>query len=148
MATTVFRTCSLCEATCGLAFEVEDNRILSVRPDDDDVFSHGYVCPKGIAIADIHTTPTGCAGRCAARGADGFEPISLGRRRSTSSRAASATIRARHGADAIGFYWGNPTGNNHGALLMRGGVPRRRSARATASAPGSQDASPRFATSY
>jgi predicted molibdopterin-dependent oxidoreductase YjgC len=28
-------------------------------------------------------------------------------------------IRERHGADAIGFYWGNPTGNNDGALLMR-----------------------------
>src|SRR4029077_12828787 len=54
MAQTVFHTCSLCEATCGLEFEVEDNRILSVRPDDDDVFSKGYVCPKGIAIADVH----------------------------------------------------------------------------------------------
>jgi len=51
MAHTVFHTCSLCEATCGLTFEVEDNRILSVRPDEDDVFSKGYVCPKGIAIA-------------------------------------------------------------------------------------------------
>ena len=54
MAHSVFHTCSLCEATCGLRFEVEDNRILSVRADEDDVFSRGYVCPKGIAIADIH----------------------------------------------------------------------------------------------
>jgi len=37
MARTVFHTCSLCEATCGLRFEVEDNRIVSVRGDDDDV---------------------------------------------------------------------------------------------------------------
>ena len=57
MAHTVFHTCSLCEATCGLKFEVENNRILSVRPDEDDVFSKGYVCPKGIAIADIHDDP-------------------------------------------------------------------------------------------
>src|SRR6266852_1096319 len=56
MAHTVFHTCSLCEATCGLTFKVEDNRIVSVRPDDDDVFSKGYVCPKGIAIADIDRT--------------------------------------------------------------------------------------------
>src|SRR5439155_14373672 len=54
MAHTVFHTCSLCEATCGLRFEVEDNRIVSVRGDEDDVFSKGYVCPKGIAIADVH----------------------------------------------------------------------------------------------
>ena len=57
MAHTVFHTCSLCEATCGLKFEVEDNQILSVRPDEDDVFSQGYVCPKGIAIAGIHHDP-------------------------------------------------------------------------------------------
>ena len=57
MPQTVFATCSLCEATCGLRFEVENNQVVSVRPDDDDVFSRGYACPKGIAIADIHHDP-------------------------------------------------------------------------------------------
>ena len=79
MPHTVFHTCSLCEATCGLTFEVEDNQILSVRPDDDDVFSRGYVCPKGIAIADIHADPD--------------RP-----RRSISSRAASARSARATGA--------------------------------------------------
>ena len=36
---TVYRSCTLCEATCGLAMEVEADRIVSVRGDEDDVFS-------------------------------------------------------------------------------------------------------------
>ena len=57
MARTVFRTCTLCEACCGLQLEVEGNRIVSVRPDHEDVLSGGYVCPKGIAIKDVHDDP-------------------------------------------------------------------------------------------
>ena len=36
MAKTVFRTCTLCEACCGLRFEVEGDRILTALPDADD----------------------------------------------------------------------------------------------------------------
>ena len=57
MTKTVFRTCTLCEACCGLRFEVEGDRILSVRPDPDDPISKGYACPKGIAIAEVHDDP-------------------------------------------------------------------------------------------
>src|SRR5258706_13232876 len=57
MSTSVLRSCNLCEAGCGLKLEVEDNRILSVQPDENDPLSHGYVCPKGMAIAGIHDDP-------------------------------------------------------------------------------------------
>ena len=57
MARTVYRTCTLCEAMCGLAFDVDGDRILSVRGDEEDVFSHGYICPKGAAIAAVHDDP-------------------------------------------------------------------------------------------
>ena len=56
---TVYRTCTLCEANCVLSLEVEENRIVSMRRDDEDVFSHGYVCPKSVSIADVHHDP-GC----------------------------------------------------------------------------------------
>lgn len=57
MASTVHRTCTLSEATCGLTFQADGDRILSVRPDPHDPISKGYVCPKGIAIAGVHDDP-------------------------------------------------------------------------------------------
>ena len=53
-AEVVFRTCTLCEAGCGLSFEVEGGRVLSARPDFDDPFSKGHVCPEGIALPALH----------------------------------------------------------------------------------------------
>ena len=43
MATTVLRSCNLCEAGCGLKLTVEDNRITAVAPDEDDPQSRGFV---------------------------------------------------------------------------------------------------------
>src|SRR5207245_4131334 len=117
MAHTVFHTCSLCEAICGLKFEVEGNRILSVRPDEDDVFSKGYVCPKGIAIAGIHDDPDRVRRPVRRNAAGRFEEISWDHAFDLVPRRLGE-IREQHGGDAVGFYWGNPTGNNHGALLM------------------------------
>jgi anaerobic selenocysteine-containing dehydrogenase len=146
MTHTVFHTCSLCEATCGLAFEVEDNRILSVRPDDDDVFSRGYVCPKGIAISGIHDDPDRLRRPMRRTAAGDFEEISW----ETAFDLVATRLREtreRHGSDAIGFYWGNPTGNNHGALLMLSAFTKALGTRNRFSA-GSQDANPRIVTSY
>ena len=75
MTKTVFRTCTLCEACCGLRFEVEGDRILSVRPDPDDPISKGYVCPKGIAIADVHDDPDRLRTPLRRTASGGFEPI-------------------------------------------------------------------------
>src|SRR6516162_9490513 len=52
-----YRSCSLCEATCGVAVEVDGDRVVSVRGDEADPFSNGYICPKGTALADLHHDP-------------------------------------------------------------------------------------------
>src|SRR5438477_11054820 len=57
LSRTHFRSCSLCEAMCGLAIEADGERILSIRGDEEDVFSHGHICPKAVALADLHEDP-------------------------------------------------------------------------------------------
>jgi anaerobic selenocysteine-containing dehydrogenase len=54
---TRYTSCPLCEATCGVAIEVEGERVVSVRGDEADPFSRGYMCPKGSALADLHHDP-------------------------------------------------------------------------------------------
>ena len=52
----VFRTaCKIgaCEPFCGLALEVEDGRIVSVRPDRDHPVTRGYACIKGLRVGEI-----------------------------------------------------------------------------------------------
>jgi anaerobic selenocysteine-containing dehydrogenase len=143
---TVFRSCSLCEAMCGLRFEVEDDRIVSVRPDDDDVFSHGYVCPKGIAYADIHHDPDRLRSPMR-RQADGtFAAISWPEALDLVATRLGE-VRARHGADAVAVYFGNPAAHDHGAIAMRDGFMRTLGTRNSYGAS-SQDTNPRFATSY
>ncbi len=39
--------CNLCAVTCGLEMEVENNRIINVRPDPSSPRSNGYCCRKG-----------------------------------------------------------------------------------------------------
>jgi anaerobic selenocysteine-containing dehydrogenase len=143
---TLFRGCTLCEASCGLALELEGDRIVSVRGDDADPLSHGFICAKGAAIADVHHDPDRLRSPMR-RTSDGkFEPISWGEAFEIVGTRLTA-LRARDGADAIAIYLGNPIIHNHGALLLRAGFVRAFGTRNSFSA-GSQDTSPRFAASF
>ncbi len=49
---TIHKTgCVLCAQNCGLEVEVENNRIVKVKPDKSNVRSEGYFCRKGLNIA-------------------------------------------------------------------------------------------------
>jgi len=54
---TAYRTCPLCEATCGLEIQLDGDQVTSIRGDKDDVFSHGFICPKGYALKELHADP-------------------------------------------------------------------------------------------
>ena len=142
----VFRTCTLCEAGCGLVFEVEGGRALSARPDPDDPLSHGYVCPKGIALPALHHDPDRLRQPMRRTGPDAFEPIGWDEAIAMAGERFRA-IRATHGSDALAVYLGNPIVHNHGALLVRRGLLRAMATRNSYSAS-SQDTAPRFAASH
>ena len=55
--TTHYRVCPLCEATCGLTITTRGREIVSVRGNNDDVFSRGYICPKAAALKPLDADP-------------------------------------------------------------------------------------------
>jgi len=49
--------CRICEALCGLEVEVEDGRIVQIRPDARHVATDGYSCVKGLKQHKIYDSP-------------------------------------------------------------------------------------------
>jgi anaerobic selenocysteine-containing dehydrogenase len=54
---TVVSTCMGCMGSCGAVYEVEDNKIVKIKPDPDNPVSRGYMCPKGQAIEEMRSSP-------------------------------------------------------------------------------------------
>ena len=116
-ATVVHRSCPICEASCGLRLEVDRaaKRVLSVRGDEDDPRSLGYLCPKATAPQAIHADPDRLR-RPLRRSAAGFEEISFEEAFELVGRRLRE-IRERHGKDSIALYIGNPIGHSASGLL-------------------------------
>ena len=57
MSRTALRICPLCEATCGLTLTIEGTEVTRARGDRDDVFSKGFICPKGAAFGAVDGDP-------------------------------------------------------------------------------------------
>ena len=119
---TAFRTCPLCEATCGLAIELSDSSgpedIVRIRGDRDDVFSRGFICPKGSSLKELDLDPdrvrtplikeNGAFRRATWPEAFAFIDTRL------------KTVREQYGNDAVAVYVGNPTAHNISASLYTG----------------------------
>ncbi len=114
MTTTHYRSCPLCEATCGVAIEVDGDRVVSVRGDEADPFSKGYICPKGTALADLHHDPDRLRVPMRRDGETWHEMSWDEALDLVASKLRE--IRAKHGADAVAAYQGNPSAHNLGLL--------------------------------
>ncbi len=118
---TAYRTCPLCEATCGLALRVRGARIESVRGDADDVFSRGYLCPKGAALGELHHDPDRLR-RPRVREGAGWREVSwdeaFDRVVAGLAPYASADRPRDRSRDAVGVYLGNPNTHNLAATLF------------------------------
>lgn len=103
---------------CGLTISTEEGRVTGVRGDADDVFSRGHLCPKAHALRDLHEDPDRLR-QPVRRVGERWEPVPW---EVALDEAADriAEVIARHGADAVALYEGNPTAHDYGAVL---GVP-------------------------
>lgn len=113
---TKYRTCNLCEAICGLEITIENNKVISIQGDKNDPFSKGHICPKAVALQDIHEDP------------DRLKfPIKKINGEWKSIRWEEAfefvanklyDIQSKHGNDSVGIYQGNPSVHNLGTSLF------------------------------
>ncbi len=133
-AARTYRTCPLCEATCGLAIDVSDRGasggVRGVRGDLNDPFSRGYLCPKAHGLKGLHEDPDWLRAPLV-RGRDGeLHPASWDDALGVAIERLAA-VKARHGADAIAIYLGNPSAHSldamvYGQVLLRALGTRRR----------------------
>jgi anaerobic selenocysteine-containing dehydrogenase len=111
--------CNLCEAICGLELTLTDGKVTGIRGNPDDPFSRGYICPKGVALADVYDDPDRL--RAPVKKVDGewvetswddaFDLVADG----------LAGALNDHGRNAVGVYLGNP--NVHSLGSSTHGLP-------------------------
>ncbi|MFL5824507.1 MAG: molybdopterin-dependent oxidoreductase [Solirubrobacteraceae bacterium] len=110
-----YRTCPLCEATCGLQLELEGERVTKIRGDSEDVFSHGFICPKGFALKELHDDPDRVRTPLI-KAADGtFRPATWDEAFALiNERLAPILAEDRN---AVAVYLGNPNAHNLDSIL-------------------------------
>ncbi len=112
MSSTVHHTfCRVCEPACGLLAEVDDGRLVSVRPDRDHPISKGFACSKGIATLDVHHDPDRLDHPIRRRPDGSWAEASW----DTAMADIAGRLRSivdRHGSNSLAAYIGNPLGFN------------------------------------
>ena len=116
---THYRACHLCEAICGLVIETEGADIVSIKGDKDDPLSRGHICPKAIALKDLHEDPDRLRVPLRRVGDVNGEPqwqeISWDEALDAAAEGLMETYH-RHSVHGIGVYLGNPSVHNYGML--------------------------------
>jgi anaerobic selenocysteine-containing dehydrogenase len=112
---TAVRTCPLCEATCGLEITLSGDEVVSIRGDKDDVFSHGFVCPKGAALKELHADPDRIRRPLIRRDDGSFEEASWDQAFELISERLGPIMAEDRNAVAV--YLGNPSAHNVDNML-------------------------------
>src|SRR5262249_24884678 len=111
-----FRACNLCEAICGIDIVTRGETIQAIRGDKEDPLGRGHLCPKAVALQDIHADPDRLR-HPMRRTPRGWERVGWD---VAFDEAASRLkeIQRRHGRNAVGIYLGNPNVHNYGSILF------------------------------
>ncbi|MFJ3203402.1 molybdopterin-dependent oxidoreductase [Streptomyces sp. NPDC086989] len=106
MPRTALRICPLCEATCGLTLSIEGTTVTGARGDRDDVFSRGFICPKGAAFGALDTDPDRLRTPLVRR--DGRLREATWEEAFEAIAAAIPALVEEHGPQSVGVVLGNP----------------------------------------
>jgi anaerobic selenocysteine-containing dehydrogenase len=114
-----FTFCRVCEATCGLEVEVEDNRVISIAPDPKHVVSQGYACVKGTRWAAEHSPDR--VTRPLKRVGAGWVEVSWTQALGEIAEKSKRLI-AKHGPQSFGHFVGSAGGANLLSPMFRGAL--------------------------
>ncbi|MEU6893747.1 molybdopterin-dependent oxidoreductase [Streptomyces sp. NPDC046557] len=106
MPRTALRICPLCEATCGLTLTIEGATVTGARGDRDDVFSRGFICPKGASFGALDADPDRLRTPLVRR--DGELREATWEEAYDAIAAAVPALVREHGAQSVGVVLGNP----------------------------------------
>ena len=109
------RICPLCEACCGLEIKTRDNKVVSIRGHEADVFSAGYICPKGVSLKDLHEDADRLRAPLVKRNGV-FERATWDEAFAEIGRRLPAVTHA-HGRNATGVIFGNPSAHKTSLML-------------------------------
>lgn len=113
--TIAHRICPLCEACCGLELRIADNKVIGIRGHDEDVFSRGYICPKGAALKDLHDDPDRLRTPLVKR--DGRFVEATWEEAFAEIERRLPPILEAHGRDAVAAVVGNPVVHKVGLFM-------------------------------
>lgn len=113
MSTKTVRTiCFGCHSRCGVIVEVKDDKLVKVIGDKEHPFSHGYICPKGLAAGEIIYHPdriTHPLRRVGKKGEGKFEQITWDKALNTIAERL-LNYRDQFGAESVVFGQGTTRG--------------------------------------
>ena len=110
-----YRTCPFCEATCGLAVTMRGDEVVSVRGDQDDVFSRGFLCPKSQGLKQLHEDPDRLTTPLVRR--DGELVEASWEEAFAAVEEGLTRVLEEGGRDAVAVYLGNPAAHSLGPTL-------------------------------
>jgi anaerobic selenocysteine-containing dehydrogenase len=110
-----YRTCPFCEATCGLEVRLRGDEVVSVRGDENDVFSHGFLCPKSQGLKQLHDDPDVLRTPLVRR--DGELREATWEEAFAEVDRRLTPILAEGGRDAVAVYLGNPSAHSLGPMI-------------------------------
>ncbi len=118
---THLRTCPLCEAMCGLEIETDGLQVTRVRGDRADVWSKGFLCPKGASIGQLHHDPDRIRVPMVREG-DEWREVTWDEAFARCEELLRPVV-AEHGIGAVTAYLGNPNVHSYSLSRYSGAAP-------------------------
>ena len=117
MPATHFRTCTLCEAMCGIKIETEGDTVVSIKGDDKGSFQQRLYLSQGHRTSGF-ATGSGPASSASSQNGIRLAENQLGKLLIEEVAKRLQRISDKHGSKALGVYLGNPNVHNHGNILF------------------------------